>query len=80
MSAFAEVIRRVYLKNMNRSKRQIKQRFSIGVVELPMNTAETKQKFLLAAKIGIVKQLYKDHLITTNQYQFLLIKYIAHAD
>jgi len=40
-----------------------------------MGITANKQKFLMAAKIGIVKQLYKDKLITANQYQFLIIKY-----
>jgi len=48
--------------------------------ELHMYTTETKQKFLLAAKIGIIKQLYKDRLITSTQYQLLLLKYMTHAD
>ena len=41
---------------------------------------ESSEKFLQAVKIGIVKQLYKDNLITANQYQFLLIKYGVAAD
>jgi len=32
-------------------------------------------KLLLDAKIGIVKQLYKDNMITATQYIFLLKKY-----
>jgi len=40
-----------------------------------MNMTANKQMLLIAAKIGIVKQLYKDKLITANQYQYLLIKY-----
>jgi hypothetical protein len=34
-----------------------------------------KQNLLQAMRIGIVKQLYQDKLITANQYQFLLQKY-----
>jgi hypothetical protein len=37
--------------------------------------ADKKQKLLLELKIGIVKQLYKNNLITTKQYHFLLVKY-----
>ena len=40
-----------------------------------MYATANRQQFLLAVKIGIIKQLYKDKLITANQYQFLLIKY-----
>jgi len=40
-----------------------------------MNAKITKEKLLIAAKIGIIKQLYKDKLITANQYQYLLQKY-----
>jgi len=47
---------------------------------LSMNTAEIKKRFLLSVKIGIVKQLYKDQLITANQYQYLMIKYMTRAD
>ena len=36
---------------------------------------ENKEKLLIAAKIGIIKQLYKNKLITANQYQYLLHKY-----
>ena len=36
---------------------------------------ENKEKLLIAAKIGIIKQLYKDKLITATQYQYLLHKY-----
>jgi hypothetical protein len=34
-----------------------------------------KQRFLQAMKIGIVKQLYKDNVITANQCQYLLLKF-----
>jgi len=40
-----------------------------------MKTTENKEKLLIAAKIGIIKQLYKEKLITVNQYQYLLHKY-----
>ena len=40
-----------------------------------MSITANKHKLVMAAKIGIVKQLYKDKLITANQYQFLIIKY-----
>ena len=36
---------------------------------------EIKEKLLQAVKIGIVKQLYKEKLITAKQYQYLLKKY-----
>jgi len=36
---------------------------------------KVKQKLLSDVKLGIIKQLYKDNLITNKQYQFLLIKY-----
>jgi len=34
-----------------------------------------RQRLMPYMKIGIVKQLYKDELITAEQYQFLLQKY-----
>ena len=40
-----------------------------------MSIKANRPKLLAAAKIGIVKQLYKDKLITVSQYQFLLLKY-----
>jgi len=40
-----------------------------------MNATTNKQKLLIAAKIGVVKQLYKDKMITANQYHYLLHKY-----
>ena len=36
---------------------------------------EIQAKLLQAVKIGIIKQLYKEKLITTKQYQYLLKKY-----
>ena len=45
--------------------------FTMKQIEL----TENKEKLLIAAKIGIIKQLYKDKLITANQYQYLLHKY-----
>jgi len=38
-------------------------------------SAKAKQKLALDAKIGIVKQLYKDCLITDTQYRYLIRKY-----
>ena len=40
-----------------------------------IKTTKNKERLLIAAKIGIIKQLYKDKLITANQYQHLLHKY-----
>jgi len=34
-----------------------------------------KQKLLIAMKIGIIRQLYKNKLISANQHQYLLLKY-----
>ena len=34
-----------------------------------------RQRLLVNVKIGIVKQLYKDHQITDSQYHFLMKKY-----
>ena len=45
------------------------------VFTMKMKTTENKEKLLIAAKIGIIKQLYKDKLITATQYQYLLHKY-----
>ena len=36
---------------------------------------ETQAKLLQAVKIGIIKQLHKDGLLTTQQYHYLLKKY-----
>ena len=36
---------------------------------------KAKQKLLMDIKLGIVKQLYKDNLITDRQYWFLADKY-----
>jgi len=41
-----------------------------------MNISQkNKQQLLTAAKLGIIKQLYNDKLITFAQYQFLVCKY-----
>ena len=40
-----------------------------------MSKKEMKQILQHTAKIGVVKQLHKDHLITDDQYQYLLRKY-----
>ena len=39
-----------------------------------MPADKVKQKLLSDVKLGIIKQLYKDRLITDRQYQFLLVK------
>ena len=44
-----------------------------------MKATDNRQKLMIAVKIGVVKQLYKDKLITANQYQYLLHKY-GYAD
>ena len=49
--------------------------YTQGVFTMKIKTTKNKEKLLIAAKIGIIKQLYKDKLITTNQYQYLLHKY-----
>ena len=36
---------------------------------------DRKQRLLLEVKVGIVKQLFKDNMITATQYRFLLAKY-----
>lgn len=36
---------------------------------------EQRREFILAAKIGVVRQLYNDGFLTSEQYKFLLIKY-----
>ena len=40
-----------------------------------MSKIEKRRNLQITAKIGVVKQLHKDHLITDEQYQFLLKKY-----
>ena len=45
------------------------------IMKTKMKMTENKEKLLVAAKVGIIKQLYKDKLITANQYQYLLHKY-----
>jgi len=34
-----------------------------------------RKKIVLDVKIGVIKKLYKDKMITSNQYSFLLLKY-----
>jgi len=40
-----------------------------------MSKIDRRRHLQYDAKIGIVKQLHKDHLITDEQYQYLLRKY-----
>jgi len=40
-----------------------------------MNVTLKRQRLQHTVKIGIIKQMYKDHLITEEQYQTLLKKY-----
>jgi len=40
-----------------------------------MKKAQTRGRLQYFVKIGIIKQMYKDHLITDEQYQNLLRKY-----
>jgi len=40
-----------------------------------MGKLDLRFKMMLSAKIGIIKQLHKDKLITDKQYRFLMNKY-----
>jgi len=40
-----------------------------------MSKIEKKRILQISAKVGVVKQLHKDHLITDDQYQLLMRKY-----
>jgi hypothetical protein len=36
---------------------------------------KAKQKLAIEVKLGIIKQLFKDNLISDSQYKFLINKY-----